>query len=100
MQYLQGVIGVIGFILFMGYSIVTMAAGYIGIDFYFGAVWAVIAIVAAFMFRFTLPITIGAFFCAMNVWHWHWALAALFASPGLVLLVPGVIATIISGVKR
>jgi hypothetical protein len=24
------------------------------------------------MFRFTLPITIGAFFGAMDVWDWHW----------------------------
>ncbi len=52
------------------------------------------------VFRFTLPITIGAFFGAMDVWSWHWGLAALFAAPGLAFLIPGVILSIIEGVKK
>lgn len=91
---------VIGFILFIVYGIAQIVAGYVGIDFHFGAVWAGVAIFAAFMFRFTLPITIGAFFGAMDVWHWHWALAALFAAPGLAFIIPGVIMSIIEGVKK
>lgn len=88
-----------GFILFMSYGILQIVAGYAGIDYHIGAVWAVAAIASAFMFRFTLPITIGAFFGAMDVWHWHWGWAALFAAPGLFLLIPGVILSIIGGVK-
>jgi len=91
---------VIGFILFIVYGIAQIVAGYVGIDFHFGAVWAGVAIFAAFMFRFTLPITVGAFFGAMDVWHWHWALAALFAAPGLAFIIPGVIMSIIEGVKK
>ncbi len=91
---------VVGFLLFLIYGIAQIVAGYVGIDFHLGAVWAVIAIIAAFMFRFTLPITIGAFFGAMNVWGWHWALAALFAAPGLAFIIPGVILSIIEGVKK
>ncbi|MBD3790441.1 MAG: hypothetical protein IE885_08815 [Campylobacterales bacterium] len=91
---------IIGFILFIVYGIAQIVAGYVGIDFHFGAVWAGVAIFAAFMFRFTLPITIGAFFGAMDVWHWHWALAALFAAPGLAFIIPGVILSIIEGVKK
>jgi hypothetical protein len=64
---MQALLGVGGFILFMGYGILQIVAGYVGIDFHFGAVWAGVAIVAALMFRFTLPITIGAFFGAMDV---------------------------------
>lgn len=97
---MQALLGVGGFLLFIGYGIVQMFAGYIGIDYHFGALWAGVAIVAALMFRFTLPITIGAFFCAINIWHWHWALATLFVAPGLALLIPGVIFSIIEGVKR
>lgn len=91
---------VVGFLLFLVYGIAQIVAGYVGIDFHLGAVWAVIAIIAAFMFRFTLPITIGVFFGAMNVWGWHWVLAALFAAPGLAFIIPGVILSIIEGVRK
>ena len=91
---------VIGFILFIFYGIAQIVAAYVGIDLHFGAVWAGVAIFAAFMFRFTLPITIGAFFGAMDVWHWHWAFSALFAAPGLAFVIPGVIMSIIEGVKK
>ena len=88
------------FILFIVYGIAQMVAGYIGIDFHFGSIWAVVAIIATMMFRFTLPITIGAFFGAMEVWGWHWGLAALFAAPGLAFLIPGIMLSIMSSVKR
>jgi hypothetical protein len=44
--------------------------------------------------------TIGAFFGAMDIWDWHWALAGLFAAPGLAFVIPGVLAATISSVKR
>ncbi len=97
---MQALLGIGGFILFMGYGILQIVAGYVGIDFHFGAVWSVVVIVAALMFRFTLPITIGAFFGARDVWGLHWGFAALFAAPGLAFLIPGVILSIIEGVKR
>jgi hypothetical protein len=36
-----------------------------------------------FLTRFSLPITVGSFFGAMNVWGWHWIGALVFAAPGL-----------------
>jgi hypothetical protein len=36
----------------------------------------------------------------MDVWDWHWGFAALFAAPGLAFLIPGVILSIIEGVKK
>ena len=86
---------VIGLILF---AILQMYAGYLGIQFHFGTGWAWTAVILTLIFRFTLPLTIGAFFGAMNVWGWHWALAGLFAAPGLLFVVPGVIAMIVAGV--
>ena len=52
---------IIGFILFIIYGVAQIVAGYMGIDFHLGAIWAGVAIFAAFFLRFTLPITIGAF---------------------------------------
>ncbi len=97
---MQALLGIGGFILFMAYGIAQIVAGYVGIDFHFGALWATVAIIASFMFRFTLPITVGAFFGAMNVWHWHWTLAALFAAPGLAFLIPGLLLAIVESVKK
>ena len=90
----------IGIIVFIAFGIAQMVAGYAGIEYEIGAGWAIGAIVVALMFRFTLPITIGAFFGAMNVWGWHWALAALFAAPGLVFVIPGMIASVMTIGRR
>ena len=89
-----------GFILFIIIAIAQFVAGFVGIEEHFGTVWACVAIGVAFIFRFTLPITIGAFFGAMDVWDWHWAAALLFTLPGLIFLVPGIIASVIDGVRK
>jgi len=60
--------------------------GVVGINHHLGAWWASIALVAFIFFRFSLPITVGAFFGAMNVWGWHGLPALLFAAPGLGFL--------------
>lgn len=91
------VVGVIGFLLF---GIAQLCGGYLGIEHHLGSIWAFVAIFLALGLRFTLPITIGVFFGAMDVWDWHWALAGLFAAPGLAFVIPGVLAAIISSVKR
>ena len=93
-------LGIIGFLAFLAFGIAQLVAGFAGIELGVGSFWAWTALIVALGFRFTLPITIGAFFGAMNVWGWHWALAALFAAPGLLLVIPGVLTSIISLVKR
>lgn len=93
-------LGVVAFVAFMAFGVFQLYAGFVGIDHSYGSFWAWAALIAAMPFRFTLPITIGAFFCAMNVWGWHWAWAALFALPGLLFIIPGVFASILSLVKR
>lgn len=85
----------VGCVLIAAYGIVQIVAGYVGIQYHFGSGWAIAAIVAAFVFRFSLPMTIGSFLGAMNVWGWHWALALIFAAPGLafmILMIPGALA--------
>lgn len=93
----------LGFVVFfaiLAYGGAQLFVGFVGIEDGLGMIWAWVALVAALMFRFTLPITVGSFFGAMNVWGWHWAFAALFAAPGLLLIVPGVLAYVLSLAKR
>lgn len=84
------------------YGLVQIYAGYLGIQHHLGTGWAVAALFALF-FRFSLPITVGAFFGAMNVWGWHWLLALLFAAPGLAfmaLMIPSIFASAIGKFRR
>lgn len=98
------VVGIGALILFLLFAAVQIAAGYAGIDHGLGHLWAVVAVCAALLLRFTLPITVGAFFGAMHLWGWHWPAALAFSAPGLVFVLPGVIPAIFSlttqGAKR
>ncbi|MHB1099270.1 MAG: hypothetical protein ACYCZR_06910 [Burkholderiales bacterium] len=97
---MNAALGIVGFVVFLVFGIAQLVAGFSGIEHGIGSLWAWAALFAALAFRFTLPITIGAFFGAMNVWGWNWALAALFSAPGLLLVIPGVIASIFALAKR
>jgi Na+-transporting NADH:ubiquinone oxidoreductase subunit NqrB len=95
--------GCLFMIAFLAYGLVQIYAGYIGIDYHWGSGWAIGALVACLIFRFSLPITIGSFFAARDVWDWHWSLALLFAAPGLAfmaLMIPGAIASVVAKFKR
>ena len=73
-------------ITLFAYGLLQFWAGYIGVEYHLGGGWATGAIAAALLLRFTVPISIGAFFGAMDVWGWHWAAALAFSAPGLVLM--------------
>lgn len=90
----------LGFLAVVVLGLAQLVAGYAGIAEHLGTVWAICALVASLLFRFTLPITIGAFFGAMDVWGLHWSLAALFAVPGLIFLIPGIITSILALNRR
>ena len=89
-------IGILALAAFLVFASAQIAAGYAGIEHGMGPVWALAAVFAAVFLRFTLPITVGAFFGAMTLWGWHWAPALLFAMPGLAFVFPGVISGIFS----
>jgi hypothetical protein len=86
-------------IAFFGYGIVQIIAGWAGIDHNFGWGWALGAVVAAFFLRFTIPIVIGCFICAHDIWGWNWFFALLFAAPGLAFMIPSVLASVFSAVS-
>lgn len=88
-----------GIILILVIGLAQIAIGFVGIEYHFGAGWAVGALVLSFMFRFSLPLTIGTFFGAIDVFNWHWIAALLITLPGLLLMIPGVIAAGIAGLS-
>jgi hypothetical protein len=67
--------GGIGLILMLGIGLAQMVIGYIGIEYHFGAGWAIGAVVLALMFRFSLPLTVGTFFGAMDVFGFSFIVA-------------------------
>jgi hypothetical protein len=88
---------------FIVFGIAQLVAGFQGISYELGAVWAYIGLAAALIFRFMLPITVGSFFGAMNVWGWPWYFALLFAAPGLAflaLIIPGALKSAIGVIRR
>lgn len=92
-----GALGCVFMIGMLLYGFAQIWAGYIGIDHHLGYGWAIGAVIVALLFRFSLPITIGSFFGAMNVWGWPWYGALIFAAPGLAfmaLMIPGALASI------
>lgn len=88
---LGSILTVVLMIAMLAFGAVQIWAGFVGLDHQFGAVWAWLAIVPLLFLRSLLPLTVGAFFCALNVWGWPWYGAALFAAPGLAFALPGAI---------
>jgi hypothetical protein len=84
----------IGCLLFAVYGIAQIVAAYVGLDYYLG-LWAVLIFIVCMFLRFTLPLTVASFLCAMNVWQWHWFLALIFAAPGLLLVIPSILGSLI-----
>lgn len=94
--WLTGGLGIIFFLLF---AVVQAAIGFMGIEYHLGQGWAIGFLIAAFVFRFTLPLTIGTFFGALNVLDWSLIGAILITLPGLIFMIPGAIAIGIAGLS-
>ena len=88
------------FLAFLLFGAAQLVAARAGIEHHVGGFWAILIIALAFFFRFPLPITIGAFFGAMEVWDWHWAVAATFAAPGLLLMIPQFLAAVLGMLRE
>lgn len=89
--------GGIGVVFFLGFAIAQGAIGFLGVEYHFGSGWAIGVLVLAFVFRFTLPLTIGTFFGALDVFGWTWYGALLITLPGLLFMVPGAIGMAVVG---
>ena len=89
--------GGIGVVFFLGFAIAQGAIGFLGVEYHFGSGWAIGVLVLAFVFRFTLPLTIGTFFGALDVFGWPWYGALFITLPGLLFMVPGAIGMAVVG---
>lgn len=89
----------ITFVLF-AYAAFLIYVAYMGFDFHLGVIWALVLVASAFAFHSSIPVLIGVFFGASDVWGWHWSLAILFAFSGLMFLVPTFLLFLIEGLKR
>lgn len=87
--------GCFALICILGYGLFQAYAGYVGIAYHLGIGWAIAAILAAIFIRFSLPLAIGSFFGAMNVWGWPWYGALAFSFPMLALMIPGILSSAI-----
>ncbi len=68
---------IISILVIFSFAIVQLTAGFAGIAQAFGPFWAWVVVIACVGLRFLLPIiTISYFYGAINVWGWHWTLAA------------------------
>ena len=63
--------GGLGVTFFIGFAIFSSIVGYLGVEYHLGSGWAIGCLIAAFVFRFSLPLTIGFFFGLIDVLGWN-----------------------------
>lgn len=89
-----GLLGLVFMVCMIGISCAYIYhyvwAGFHGIEQGIGTGWAWAATIICFM-GLTLPMTIGAFFGAQDLWGWPWYGALLFVMPGIAMIVPSLL---------
>lgn len=89
----------VGSMLFAAFGLVQLFIGFGGIEVMWGQGWAWAALVAAVLFRFTIPILVGIYLYTTEAWGWPWYGAVLFAMPVLALMVPGIVAGVLGALR-
>ncbi len=77
------------FILLSCLSILfNIVMGFIGIQFFYGTIVAILITVISIYFKVILPLYIGSFFGMIYVMELHWLIALLVCMPGLLFITP------------
>ncbi len=77
------------FILISFLSILfNIIMGFIGIQFFYGTIVALLITIISIYFKVILPLYIGSFFGMIYVLEWHWLIALLICLPGLLFITP------------
>ena len=77
------------FILISFLSILfNIIMGFIGIQFFYGTIVALLITIISIYFKVVLPLYIGSFFGMIYVLEWHWLIALLICLPGLLFITP------------
>lgn len=83
--------GLIAVVLVLGLGLAQLFLGFMGLDYLFGLWAAFLGIALVFMFRVFLPMTIGAWFGAVEVMGWPWWAGVMIVAPGLLFIVPAMV---------
>ena len=86
---------IVGCFVMALFAITQLWASFDGARFYTGPILGFVIIALCLFLRFTLPVTIFAFLGALMVWQWSWYWALLFVAPGLILIIPAILAQLI-----
>ena len=62
--------------------------GFIGIQFFYGTIVALLITIISIYFKVILPLYIGSFFGMIYVLEWHWLIGLLICLPGLLFITP------------
>ena len=77
------------FILLSFLSILfNIVMGFIGIQFFYGTIVALLITTISIYFKVILPLYVGSFFGMIYVIEWHWLIALLVCMPGLFFITP------------
>ena len=77
------------FILLSFISILfNIVIGFLGIQFFYGTIVAILITIVSIYFKIILPLYIGSFFGMIYVLEWHWLIALLICLPGLLFITP------------
>ena len=77
------------FILLSFLSILfNIVMGFIGIQFFYGTIVAILITIISIYFKVMLPLYIGSFFGMIYVMEWHWLISLLVCIPGLLFITP------------
>ena len=74
--------------LFILFNIIM---GFIGIQFFYGTIVALLITIISIYFKVILPLYIGSFFGIIYVLEWHWSIALLICLSGLLFITPNLL---------
>ena len=81
-------IGIIIILLIILSMLFNIVMGFIGIQFFYGTIVAILITIISIYFKIILPLYIGSFFGMIYVLEWHWLIALLICLPGLLFITP------------
>ena len=83
--------GLIFIILSLLSILFNIVMGFIGIQFFYGTIVALLITIISIYFKVILPLYIGSFFGMIYVLEWHWFIAILICIPGLLFITPNLL---------
>ena len=92
--------GLAAMLLMVTLGVAHIWIGVLGIDHHLGGWAAGGAVAVGLLFRIMLPLTIGTYFGVVDVIGWPWWAGVLAAAPGIVFIIPGIIAWFVAEITN